>query len=229
MCGASHYYRVATYNGDIVTDYSNEAKSGPGVGASPKSEGPEDFQTIWNRGLKITCNYAADADACPVAVWNGYTYWAYSYKDNRMAFDIAAYDAYGNLAKEWQKSGARYVEDITVDSDYETVTFLGQAGNTVTMTFDEMELDSHDCPSTDPMAETRSETSPPAIPSGMKTSRNYAADAGLCPVMTWNGYTYWAFSYHDNRMAFNIAAYDCDGSLVKQWSPRRSLHRNRHC
>ena len=32
-----------------------------------------------------------------------------------MAFDIAAYDADGNLAQEWQKSGARYIEEISVD------------------------------------------------------------------------------------------------------------------
>ena len=31
MCGDPHYYRVAAYKGDIVSDYSNTAVSGPGV------------------------------------------------------------------------------------------------------------------------------------------------------------------------------------------------------
>ena len=78
--------------------------------------------------------------AAPVIQWNGYTYWAYSYVDNRMSMAIVAYDAKGQIVKQWEKPGARYLASITVDSTKETVTLIGQANQTTVLSWSELQL-----------------------------------------------------------------------------------------
>lgn len=75
---------------------------------------------------------------CPVLQWGGYTYWAFSYFDNSNAFAIAAYDASGNLLRTWNKPGARYLWQITIDKENRTATFWGQDSYSVTMGWDEL-------------------------------------------------------------------------------------------
>jgi hypothetical protein len=76
----------------------------------------------------------------PVIQWNGYTYWAYSYTDNRMAMAIVAYDAKGQIVKQWEKPGARYLTSITVDAEGKTITLTGQANLTTVLSWDELKL-----------------------------------------------------------------------------------------
>lgn len=95
--------------------------------------------------LKMTClAQTADppisSDTCPVLQWNGYTYWAMSYNDNRTEFAIVAIDELGQQAGRWNRSGARYLVDLTIDTTAGTVTFIGQAGSTVVMTLQELYL-----------------------------------------------------------------------------------------
>ncbi|MDM8566398.1 hypothetical protein QUF74_12215 [Candidatus Halobeggiatoa sp. HSG11] len=315
--------------------------------------------------LKVTCQYVADSSLCPVITWNGYTYWAYSYRDNRVSLNISAYDCKGNLAKQWEKSGTRYIRNITVDDSAKTVSFVGQYPKPVVMNWSELlslpsvscdeavnvepaqvekaaieapadvskcsndvtdlsvptnnlksavgescflyalgtfcsvqgncgklghldekanaqgvsvgsgslrnatgfnvlgkyfgivngnrkvwvQVDSKSCTaiggaysdnnimvgenlcnetetnSTEadkvsikpPVAETLPKTKAPSPPDSLKVTCQYAADSSLCPIVTWNGYTYWAYSYRDNRGSLNISAYDCKGNLAKQW------------
>jgi hypothetical protein len=85
-------------------------------------------------GLKVTCS------TCPVIKWGGYTYWAYSHRDNRVAMTIVAYDAAGKVVRKWYKTGARYVGRIGVDTAAKTVTFWGQADKTIVMKWDELRV-----------------------------------------------------------------------------------------
>jgi hypothetical protein len=39
--------------------------------------------------------------------------------------------------------------------------------------------------------------------------------SNTCPVVQWDGYEYWALSYHDNRSSFAIHAYDPGGDLLE--------------
>lgn len=91
-------------------------------------------------GMKVTCTpgpgTGAAAPTCPILKLGGLTYWAFSYNDNRVSFGIVAYDAAGKVVAQWEKAGARYVYAIKVDAAAKTVTFLGQADQKVTMTFD---------------------------------------------------------------------------------------------
>jgi hypothetical protein len=58
--------------------------------------------------------------------------------DNRGATSIIAYDSAGNALRQWSKRGARYIEQAAVDVAAQTVTFTGQDGATVVMTWDEL-------------------------------------------------------------------------------------------
>jgi hypothetical protein len=92
--------------------------------------------------MKKTCtpnpNTGAQAPACPIVNYLNMTFWAFSYLDNRVSMGIVAYDANGNVLKQWEKPGARYVYAITVDPVAHTVTFRGQSDAAVTMSWNEM-------------------------------------------------------------------------------------------
>jgi hypothetical protein len=95
--------------------------------------------------LKMTCliqtaDPPISSDTCHVLQWNGYTYWAMSYNDNRTEFAIVAINELGQQAGRWNRSGARYLVDLTIDTTAGTVTFIGQAGATVVMTLQELYL-----------------------------------------------------------------------------------------
>lgn len=87
-------------------------------------------------GLKLACmsssSSIAAAATCPVLHWGSYRYWALSYTDNRAAMAIVAFDSAGRAAMRWERSGARYVWDITVSGAI--ATFWGQGTGSVTMT-----------------------------------------------------------------------------------------------
>jgi hypothetical protein len=113
------------------------AQSRPTVQMVPSSNHPAAVPP----GMKVTCtqgpNTGAPSPTCPVLQYLGYTFWAYSYQDNRGAMGIVAYDPAGNIAKQWEKVGARYVWKIEVNAD-ETVTFFGQSNATIVMPWSEL-------------------------------------------------------------------------------------------
>ena len=95
-------------------------------------------------GLKAAClKDPGKLDPCtayPVLKYKGYTYWAYSYIDNRVAMNITAYDSSGKVAKQWAKSGARYLYKITVDDKAKTVTFWGQSNANIVVSWKELDV-----------------------------------------------------------------------------------------
>ena len=82
------------------------------------------------------------ASTMPVIKWNNYTYLACSYLDNRMAFAVVAYDPKGNVAKQWEVNGPRYIWNITVDDENSAVIFFGQSSDFASMTWDQLRLPS---------------------------------------------------------------------------------------
>lgn len=93
---------------------------------------------------KVTCipspNTGAPSPTCPILKISGYSYWAYSYSDNRVAMAIAAYDANGRLVRQWERPGARYIWKIDLDNDKQTVSFVGQVSNKIVMTWQELAI-----------------------------------------------------------------------------------------
>lgn len=171
-------------------------------------------------GLKTACLKGPDTlDSCtayPVVKWNGYTYWPYSFIDNRDAMAIVAYDSAGKMVKRLDKNGARYIYKITVDDAAQKVTFWGQANKTIVLSFKELIVP--------PAVVGVKPSSHPAIPSGLKTSCSKGPDTlDSCtayPVVKWNGYTYWAYSFIDNRYAMAIVAYNSAGKMIKRWDKK---------
>ena len=112
------------------------AQASPVVGAEPRANTPP-----IPPGLVQYCNKGPDYDPspiCPVLLRNGYIYWAFSHNDNRMGMTVIAYDSHGNPVKRWEKAGARYLWQITVDPVGKTATFHGQANSTFSMSWDEL-------------------------------------------------------------------------------------------
>lgn len=88
-------------------------------------------------GSKVVCTDSPN-NTCPIVQWGQYTYWAYSYTNNDNAMNIVAYDASGNIVKQWTKGGARYLSKITMDAAAQTLTFWGQGNDSITMGLEEL-------------------------------------------------------------------------------------------
>jgi hypothetical protein len=95
-------------------------------------------------GMKVTALGGPDtlqsAPSCPVLAVGGFTLWPLSYIDNRVSFGMVMYDLKGRVVNQVEKKGARYVYKITLSGSGATgsVTFSGQANQSVTMSLDEV-------------------------------------------------------------------------------------------
>jgi hypothetical protein len=73
------------------------------------------------------------SDDCPTIRWNGITYWVYSHTDNSIMMTVVARDESDEIiTRIIEKNGARYLNNITVDYDAETITLIGQSQDTIT-------------------------------------------------------------------------------------------------
>ena len=72
-----------------------------------------------------------------------------------------------------------------------------------------------------PIVDAVTATDHPAVPEGLKVTCLQGPDttqpSPTCPVIRWNGYTYWAYSYSDNSSGMAIVAYDEAGNVVGEW------------
>ncbi|HEX9061491.1 MAG TPA: X2-like carbohydrate binding domain-containing protein [Clostridia bacterium] len=146
--------------------------------------------------------------------YKGIRYWIY---DNRMnpwpgVMLIAAYDKNNKLLGKCEVEGARYLDEITVETDIKTVTFYGQG--TSCITWNELEMLANQqtpTPSGDiniPQVEYSAKA-----PSGM--IGDYYVNSKKISIM-YKGIRYWIY---DNRMnplpgVMLIAAYDKNGKLL---------------
>jgi hypothetical protein len=93
-------------------------------------------------GMKVTCldgpNTLNPAKKCTVLSIGSFILWPMSYIDNRVSFGMVMYDPKGKVVESVEKKGARYIYKITVNSSQNSVTFSGQADQSVTMTLDEI-------------------------------------------------------------------------------------------
>lgn len=93
-------------------------------------------------GLKATCTPNPDTGAhsatCPVIRYGGFTTWAYSFIDNRVAFAIVSYDAQGAVVQNLTRNGARYVYNITSNPTAQTVSIWGQSNAKVDLAWSDL-------------------------------------------------------------------------------------------
>jgi hypothetical protein len=104
--------------------------------SAPKGPIPE--------GMKVTALQGPDtlqpANPGPVLGVGGFTLWPMSYIDNRVSFGMVMYDPLWRVVNTVEKPGARYVWQITLSGEGSdgSVTFAGQADQSVTMSLDEI-------------------------------------------------------------------------------------------
>jgi len=87
-------------------------------------------------GLQLACireagSGAPPSDTCPVVKYQSITTWAFSYADNRVSFALVSYDERGQIVRNIEKPGARYVFDVMSNEPSQTVMFVGQARQNV--------------------------------------------------------------------------------------------------
>lgn len=70
-------------------------------------------------------------DSCPVLQWGGMVYWIYTDGSNGSSMTLIAYDGEGERVGTWERTGARYLWQITIDETEEIVTLWGQASRTI--------------------------------------------------------------------------------------------------
>jgi len=75
---------------------------------------------------------------CPVLSIGSFILWPFSYIDNRVSFGMVMYNPQGKAVETVEKKGARYIYKITVNVPQNSVTFSGQADQSVTMSLDEI-------------------------------------------------------------------------------------------
>ena len=95
-------------------------------------------------GMKVTALQGPDtlqsANPGPVLGVGSFTLWPMSYIDNRVSFGMVMYDPLWKVVNTVEKPGARYVYQIALNGTGSegSVTFSGQANQSVTMSLDEI-------------------------------------------------------------------------------------------
>ncbi|KAJ7229695.1 hypothetical protein C8J57DRAFT_954112, partial [Mycena rebaudengoi] len=147
----------------------------------------------------------------PVLVIAGYSYWAFSWTDNRVGLAILAYDRGNNLVGRWDMTEARYLFSIVYNSANGSVVFTGQVGNTITIPIIQL---------LEPIVfmSTENAATQPAAPSGLDYVTR-SGDNTQYPMLIVGAYTYWReliSGYDDNRESLNLVGYDQNKNLVSQ-------------
>ena len=124
--------------------------------------------------------------------------------NNEYGMLIVAWDMQRNLAKQWEKLGARYIWQISFDADTQTVTFTGQSSLSVTATLDELIIG--------PAVVYLPPSEGPILPYTL----TYAAPSNAqFPVMRSGPYNFWPVSYADGRSSFCVVVVDRDNEILK--------------
>lgn len=86
-------------------------------------------------GLKVACmtngSSLQSGPTCPVVKYQGNTTWAYSYMDNRVSLAFVTYGPSGNVVRNVEMKGTRYVWQMASSAANSTVTATGQGNSTV--------------------------------------------------------------------------------------------------
>ncbi|RFZ90675.1 hypothetical protein D0C36_17070 [Mucilaginibacter conchicola] len=206
----NHYQRRSIYPPPYVT-------------SSPFSQAPEPpagFKSQWNR-------FNSDAHTpVPVLNWEDHTYRTYDHLDNRNAFLVVAYDKAGKIIGNWDVTGARYINHISVDEDNKQVIFHGQADATGSLSWNDIKIEMPDPKSAlfdkyiHPVLKQVSQKAMPAAPAGYCYKWLQGPESGKLAndaiMIQWKDYSFYAYDSANNDMYIGIVGYDKDGKIVKQ-------------
>lgn len=173
------------------------------------------------QGLKSNGLSEGETD---VLKWGAYTIVSFSYHDNRMATELVLYDEDWSLVQSWTYEGVRYIESIELDAYKEMIKFTGQSDLSFDVSYKSLTQFT-------PKVNLVESNTVRDIPSGMKLTsiKDGTTEIGKAPTMTIGDFTYYAFSFDDNRMSTALCAYDQEGKLVNQFAvmgPRYAYEMN---
>jgi hypothetical protein len=117
----------------------------PTIGSVPNVQNDGNNGSGWQipEGLSQKCTTGpdtlTDSPTCPVIQFCDWTWWVYSYADNRTSFGLVAYEREtGAIASQLEAEGARYVWAAEVNAGNETVVLTGQGNDQAITTWDEL-------------------------------------------------------------------------------------------
>jgi hypothetical protein len=96
--------------------------------------------------LKVTCLTGETEPGfpttieCPVIKWLDHTYWALSFRDNRISMAIVAINSEGEITDRWDQDGDRYIWKIELDEEAETATLIGQSSREIVVPWDQLRV-----------------------------------------------------------------------------------------
>jgi hypothetical protein len=93
-------------------------------------------------GLQLACTPTPDTGAssktCPVIHYGANTTWIYSFADNRVSFAVVTYDGAGNVLRNVEGPGARYIFDVFSDDRGQKLTLVGQSKGSVVINWSDL-------------------------------------------------------------------------------------------
>jgi hypothetical protein len=72
--------------------------------------------------------------------WLDHTYWALSFRDNRISMAIVAINSEGEITDRWDQDGDRYIWKIELDEEAETATLIGQSSREIVVPWDQLRV-----------------------------------------------------------------------------------------
>ncbi|PKX99487.1 purine and uridine phosphorylase [Aspergillus novofumigatus IBT 16806] len=79
-------------------------------------------------GTKLAVDTDCSISSYPVLLWGNYIFWPLSYIDNRLSLAIVQTNTAGATIRTVEATGARYINNIQIDTANKRVSFVGQAG-----------------------------------------------------------------------------------------------------
>jgi hypothetical protein len=158
----------------------------------------------------------------PVLKMDGFTFLAASFDDNRMSMAVFALDSNRRPIQSVELFGDRELVDIKVNSEKRTVAFTGQYDRKLLMRWSDLSLlGNGGVPDLSPRVDAIPLNRLPPVPAGLNPfcleNPDLLTSAKHFPVFRFSIYTFYPFSYDDNRNGLCIVSYDDAGKALSRW------------
>ena len=128
--------------GGQLSNNSFQFSATPNAASPPPAPAPPTVASVFTdswptppSGLKLACFTGPRSpqpdqmtNYCPMIMYNGIEFRAFSYTDNRYSIGLVGYDKFGNIVSPVQEfTGTRYVWEIALDTVNQTAIIKGQS------------------------------------------------------------------------------------------------------
>lgn len=110
----------------------------PQVQFVPSAEVPSIPAGLQTACINAPVDGAPTSKTCPVIYYGTTKTWVFSYADNRTSFALVTFGANGNVLKNVERPGARYIFDVFSDDHGQKLTLVGQSKNSVVINWSDI-------------------------------------------------------------------------------------------